>query len=106
MMQQQFESVISAGHPALAGHFPGNAVVPAVVILDRVRGALCAWHESCQVVGISNARFIDVLRPGERFTITLTSADLIRVSFDCRKADGTRFANGELVSSRAEQGRT
>jgi 3-hydroxyacyl-[acyl-carrier-protein] dehydratase len=102
-MQQQFDSVVSAGHPALPGHFPGDAVVPAVVILDRVRGALRSWDERCRVTGITRARFTAVLRPGESFTITLTSDDLARIAFDCRKADGTRFANGELLATIAEQ---
>jgi 3-hydroxyacyl-[acyl-carrier-protein] dehydratase len=102
-MQQQFHSIVSASHPALAGHFPGDAVVPAVLILDRVRGALRAWHEGCQLTGIPHARFTAVLRPDESFTITLTSADLVRFSFDCRKADGARFANGEIVASFAKQ---
>jgi 3-hydroxyacyl-[acyl-carrier-protein] dehydratase len=102
-MQQQFDSVVSASHPALPGHFPGDAVVPAVVILDRVREALRAWHESCRLTGIAHARFTAVLRPEENFTITLSSADFVRVSFDCRKADGTRFANGEILASFAEQ---
>ena len=102
-MQQQFDCIVSASHPALAGHFPGDAVVPAVVILDRVRGALRAWHKSCQLTGISHAKFTNVLRPEEGFAITLTSADLVRVSFDCRKADGTRFANGEILASFAKQ---
>jgi 3-hydroxyacyl-[acyl-carrier-protein] dehydratase len=103
-MQQQFDSVVSASHPALPGHFPGDAVVPAVVILDRVRGALRSWRERRRMTGIARARFTAVLRPDESFTITLTSDDLVRVAFDCRKADGTRFADGEILASVAEQG--
>jgi 3-hydroxyacyl-[acyl-carrier-protein] dehydratase len=101
-MQWQVDNIVSESHPALAGHFPGNAVVPAVIILDRVGGALRAWDENCRLVGISRARFTDVLRPEERFTISLTSADLVRFSFACRKADRSPFAEGELLASRAE----
>jgi 3-hydroxyacyl-[acyl-carrier-protein] dehydratase len=101
-MHWQVDTIVSENHPALAGHFPGNAVVPAVVILDRVGGALRAWDENCRLVGISRARFTEVLRPEERFTITLTSADLVRFSFDCRKADSSPFANGELLASCTE----
>jgi 3-hydroxyacyl-[acyl-carrier-protein] dehydratase len=102
-MQQRFDNIVAASHPALEGHFPGDAVVPAVVILDRVRNALRNWHGNCRVTGISHARFTAVLRPEESFTITLTSDDLVRIAFDCRKADGTRFANGEMLASAARQ---
>jgi 3-hydroxyacyl-[acyl-carrier-protein] dehydratase len=98
-MEQQFESVVPTSHPALPGHFPGRPVVPAVLILDKVRGAVRAWNENCRMNGISYAKFTAVLLPGETFTIGFNSADLKRISFDCRKADGTRFANGEILAT-------
>jgi 3-hydroxyacyl-[acyl-carrier-protein] dehydratase len=102
-MEQLFESVVPSSHPALPGHFPQKAVVPAVVILDKVRGAMRAWNEHRRMNGISYAKFTAVLLPDETFSIALVSTDLKRICFDCRKADGTRFANGEILTTSSGQ---
>lgn len=34
---------ISSEHPSLSGHFPGNPVVPGVVILEHVRQCIEEW---------------------------------------------------------------
>lgn len=53
--------IISDEHPALAGHFPANPIVPGVVILDHV---IRLWQEQSQkiVKKIINAKFIIVLK--------------------------------------------
>ena len=102
-MEQPFESIVPSSHPALPGHFPHKAVVPAVVIIDKVCGAMRAWDESRRVSGISYAKFTAVLLPDEAFTIAFAKTDLKRVAFDCRKADGTRFANGEILTTVSDQ---
>ena len=38
----RFTFAIPADHPSLAGHFPGNPVVPGVIVLDYVLSQL-AW---------------------------------------------------------------
>ncbi|HMB74987.1 MAG TPA: hypothetical protein VKN76_01215 [Kiloniellaceae bacterium] len=53
-----------ADHPALAGHFPDNPLVPGAVLLDHVI-AVVAECEGCRVSGIRSAKFLRPLRAGE-----------------------------------------
>lgn len=55
---------VASDHPSLPGHFPGNPVVPGVVILDEVIGAA----ERClgaplHVVAMPAAKFVAPLLP-------------------------------------------
>lgn len=58
--------MIPYDHPALAGHFPGNPIVPGVVLLEEVlrmagRG----------VARLPTVKFHAPLRPGEEFSIRI-----------------------------------
>ena len=68
---------IPADHPAYAGHFPGNPVLPGVVLLDAAVNAITATGASgagapasgpapCEIV---SAKFHEVVRPGEPLTL-------------------------------------
>lgn len=85
---------IAADHPALAGHFPGNPIIPGVVLLDRVLLAIAPWLAAtspgdppprCE---IANAKFLSPLTPGERPQLHATrqtgdSTDSIRFELSC-----------------------
>lgn len=61
---------IDAGHPSLPGHFPGNPIVPGVVLLDRVAAALerrCA----ARVAALAHVKFSSPLRSGLNADLTL-----------------------------------
>jgi len=78
---------ISSDHPALAGHFPGNPVVPGVVILHEVMLAADEWLGSAAAARrLPYAKFITPLRPGEDATIELTR-DGASVSFSVRRGE-------------------
>lgn len=53
--------LISKEHPSLAGHFPGNPIVPGVLILDRV---IRLWQEksTLSIKQINNTKFVRLLR--------------------------------------------
>jgi peptidoglycan/xylan/chitin deacetylase (PgdA/CDA1 family) len=63
---------VPAHHPALTGHFPGNPIVPGVVILDAVICAAEAWLDTrFELAGLSHAKFLAPLKPDEAARIEL-----------------------------------
>jgi acyl-coenzyme A synthetase/AMP-(fatty) acid ligase len=76
--------LLAQDHPAAHGHFPGNPVVPAAVILDRVLRtaeaqlgvAACGWE-------VVTAKFPSPARPGEDLSIQLTRHGGARLRFEC-----------------------
>ncbi len=71
---------VSPLHPALAGHFPGNPIVPGVVILRRVCRAVAEAHGAA-VSAVPVVKFHAPLRPAEPFDIGLEPAGEGSVSF-------------------------
>jgi len=66
------EACIDPDHPALAGHFPGNPIVPGVLILSKVLEALDRYYGALS--GPSSwpaVKFIAPLHPGERFAVAV-----------------------------------
>ena len=63
---------IGADHPSLPGHFPGSPVVPGVVVLTHVLGALPVTRGS--VVKLSWVKFLKPLLPGPRAEVKFTAA--------------------------------
>ncbi|WP_427306273.1 AMP-binding protein [Cupriavidus sp. H39] len=62
--------VIDAGHPAMAGHFPGHPIVPGVVLLDHAVLALgTALGRPLAVAQASMLKFLSPVRPGERVEV-------------------------------------
>lgn len=89
---------IDADHPSLPGHFPGEPVVPGVVILDEVAAFAAALHGGdVRVARIPQAKFVAPLLPGQDATIEL-DADAAgeRCRFRVRRGEAL-LASGELV---------
>jgi 3-hydroxymyristoyl/3-hydroxydecanoyl-(acyl carrier protein) dehydratase len=92
----EIEIAIPAGHPALAGHFPGNPIVPAVVILEEVAAALAQVAAGRRLSGFTSVKFLSPLRPGQPFTVTFAERHGDRVRFVCRSL-GETVARGEIT---------
>mgnify|MGYP001198814513 FL=1 len=56
---------IAANHPALAGHFPGDPVVPGTMILDAVLEAVLPMLPGHRLASVRQAKFLSPLRPGQ-----------------------------------------
>ena len=87
---------IPADHPALAGHFPGDPIVPGMVLLEEIMQVLAEAGGSCQLRGIPLVKFIAPLKPGQAFIIEWTLPTEGQVQFRCLFADGRLIAQGRL----------
>ena len=85
---------IDAAHPALPGHFPGQPLVPAVILLEQVALALRAWRRQ-RLVRVLEAKFVAPLLPDETAQLRLTElvASGPRIRFEIRR-DGNLLARG------------
>jgi 3-hydroxyacyl-[acyl-carrier-protein] dehydratase len=78
---------IPADHPALPGHFPGDPIVPGVVLLDQVLSTVPGK------INIPWAKFHAPLRPGEEFVIRIEQG-----RFTVHRGE-TLIASGSLRSA-------
>lgn len=101
-MASESRRVIAADHPCLAGHFPGNPIVPGVVILDEVIRAFEAAHSGRRLLGVPVAKFLLPLRPEQAFAIRFSGATGDKVRFECLRDDGRPFVQGILLLAAAE----
>lgn len=86
---------IPSAHPALAGHFPGNPIVPGVVLLDEVIHAAQAYYDKEIILaGIPNVKFLAPLLPSVPFYIEFTENGNC-VKFTCTSGDVV-IASGQL----------
>lgn len=79
---------IALSHPALAGHFPGNPIVPGALLLGRVARAAATAYGAVPKL-LSTARFHAPLRPGQPYEIELDPAGGAALKF--------RVLRGETV---------
>jgi len=68
---QQITFSIGKTHPSLAGHFPGNPVVPAVVLLDELLAGVAGVYPDLHIYGFKQVKFLKPVLPGERVQVRL-----------------------------------
>ncbi|MBA1149597.1 hypothetical protein H0Z60_21360 [Ectothiorhodospiraceae bacterium WFHF3C12] len=100
------ELQFSDDHPALAGHFPGNPLVPGVVLLDRVMveaGGHLAERDGghWRITQAPAVKFMRPLRPGEAVTVSFDgSAEKLRFRATLTDDPDTIIATGTLAGIR------
>ena len=96
---------LSPRHPALAGHFPGNPIVPGVVLLDHAIHALARLGGLPEAgIRIGTAKFLAPVRlpaNGADACLTLNWRGALApggsMSLELDTADGTRVASATLT---------
>jgi len=77
------EHSIPATHPSLPGHFPGNPVVPGVVLLEEILTAAMAWQPESRIRGLQAVKFLQPVTPDSRFSIALELLGPGKITFIC-----------------------
>lgn len=81
---------VAPDHPAFAGHFPGQPLLPGVSLLAEVLEAVLDEPALATLVGaaprIGAAKFLAPVRPGAHLTITLDAGPR-GVRFEVREGD-------------------
>jgi len=84
---------IPLDHPSYAGHFPSQAILPGVMLIDMIvqlikkqhsdQNELRLWHN----LELRNAKFLQPIFPGDDVHVCYTIIGLDRINFDVKKAD-------------------
>lgn len=87
---------IRTDHPSFAGHFPGNPIVPGVVLLDEALQAIgLALGKDLSACRIIAVKFLSPVRPGEALTVAHETGAEGSIRFDIAAAD-RKIATGSL----------
>ncbi|MHB1284393.1 MAG: hydroxymyristoyl-ACP dehydratase [Metallibacterium scheffleri] len=84
---------VAPTHACLAGHFPGRPLVPAVLLLDALAGLLETRGQ--RMLGLSEAKFLAPLLPGEHAALEIVAIDAAQWRFHIIRAD-TLIARGRV----------
>ena len=89
--------VVPGDHPSLAGHFPGNPIVPGVVILSLIIQAISHQLPHIVLGTLLAMRFHTPLRPDKPLTMSIElRGDKFRVE---ARVDVEHHGSGALIAT-------
>lgn len=89
---------IPSSHPCLPGHFPGNPVVPGVVILDEVLNAARQHSPNLVCSGFSSVKFLSPLLPNQTCEISFEPSKQGLAFQIHRQSDQALLTKGKLIT--------
>ena len=108
---------VTANEPQFTGHFPGNPIMPGVLLIEamaQTAGAICARKLGSEnnlvyFMTIDNARFRKPVVPGDRveFHVTKQKQRANIWKFHCdAMVDGQKVAEADVGAMMVPQGKT
>ena len=96
--------VFRPDEPFFAGHFPGNPIVPGVILLEAmaqcagaglVRGKMVPRGSNFILMTFDGAKFHRIVRPGERLDL---EAEILKLKRNVVKIKGRCYVDGDLAA--------
>lgn len=88
---------VAADHPAYAGHFPGEPILPGVVLLAEAIEAIArASGRGVERFTLAQAKFLQPVTPGTALSLQHATGEDGSVRFEVRSGERV-MASGVLV---------
>ena len=93
---------IPVDHPCFAGHFPGQPILPGVLLLERVMSlAQTSLAQPLNECSVYNVKFLAAVVPGDALDVQLARTNLNEYKFTIRisqagGAEGVLACSGQL----------
>ena len=93
---------IPVDHPCFPGHFPGQPILPGVLLLERMMSlAQASIGQSLNECTVYNVKFLAAVVPGDALDVQLTATNLDEYKFTVRisqagGAEGVLACSGQL----------
>lgn len=95
--------VVAPDDPCLAGHFPGQPILPGVLLLDLLAAALRRARPRQGGLVLEAVKFTAPVRPGQAVALCWADTAPGRAAFHA-EADGIRVLSGRAVWTPAPAG--